>query len=53
MAILTNNVKEWTDWREWIGAYAGREVAPRVPGKGKQKVIEAAPGSYARLRADP
>jgi len=42
----------WTDWREWIGAYAGREVAPRVPGKGKQKVIEAAPGSYARLRAD-
>jgi len=43
----------WTDWREWIGAYLGREVAPRVPGKGKQKVIEAAPGSYARLRADP
>jgi len=24
----------------------------RVPGKGKLKVIEAAPGSYARLRAD-
>jgi polyhydroxyalkanoate synthase len=42
----------WTDWRQWIDAYLGREVAPRVPGKGKQKVIEAAPGSYARLRAD-
>jgi len=42
----------WTDWREWIDGYLGREVAPRVPGKGKQKAIEAAPGSYARLRAD-
>ena len=29
-----------------------REVPARVPGKGKLPVIEAAPGSYARLRAD-
>ena len=42
----------WNDWRKWIGDYLGREVAPRVPGKGKLKVIEAAPGSYARTRAD-
>ena len=42
----------WTDWRRWIGDYLGKEVPPRVPGKGKLKVIEAAPGAYARLRAD-
>ena len=42
----------WPDWRKWVGAYVGREVPARVPGKGKLTVIEAAPGSYARLRAD-
>jgi polyhydroxyalkanoate synthase len=51
-AAIQHEGSWWTDWRQWIGAYAGREVPPRVPGKGKQKVIEAAPGSYARLRAD-
>jgi poly[(R)-3-hydroxyalkanoate] polymerase subunit PhaC len=42
----------WTDWRTWIQPYLGPEVPARVPGKGKLPVIEAAPGSYARLRAD-
>ena len=42
----------WTDWLKWVGPHLGREVPARVPGKGKLKVIEAAPGSYARLRAD-
>jgi polyhydroxyalkanoate synthase subunit PhaC len=42
----------WNDWREWIAPFLGREVPPRNPGKGKLPVIEAAPGSYARLRAD-
>jgi polyhydroxyalkanoate synthase len=42
----------WTDWRRWIAPYLDREVPARVPGKGKLPVIEAAPGSYARLRAD-
>ena len=42
----------WSDWRAWIEPYLGPEVPPRVPGKGKLPVIEAAPGSYARLRAD-
>jgi polyhydroxyalkanoate synthase subunit PhaC len=42
----------WTNWREWVAPYLGREVPPRIPGKGKLKVIEAAPGSYARIRAD-
>jgi polyhydroxyalkanoate synthase len=43
----------WTDWRAWITAHTGREVPARVPGKGRLPVIEAAPGSYARQRADP
>jgi polyhydroxyalkanoate synthase len=42
----------WTDWRGWIEPFLDKEVPARVPGKGKLRVIEAAPGSYARLRAD-
>ena len=42
----------WPDWRKWIEPHLGKEVPARVPGKGKLKVIEAAPGSYARIRAD-
>ncbi|MFO1395858.1 MAG: class I poly(R)-hydroxyalkanoic acid synthase [Burkholderiales bacterium] len=42
----------WTNWRQWVQPYLGKEVPPRVPGKGKLKVLEAAPGSYARIRAD-
>lgn len=42
----------WTDWRRWVEPYLGREVPARVPGKGKLKVLEAAPGSYARTRVD-
>jgi len=42
----------WTDWRHWIEPFLGREVPARAPGKGKLKVLEAAPGSYARTRAD-
>jgi len=42
----------WTDWRKWVEPELGREVPARIPGKGKLKVIEAAPGSYARVRAD-
>ena len=43
----------WTDWRKSIGPLLGKEVPARVPGKGRLKVIEDAPGSYARQRADP
>jgi polyhydroxyalkanoate synthase len=42
----------WNDWRAWIAPYLDREVPARVPGKGKLPVIETAPGSYARQRAD-
>jgi poly[(R)-3-hydroxyalkanoate] polymerase subunit PhaC len=42
----------WTDWRRWVTPYLGKEVPQRIPGKGKLKVLEAAPGTYARIRAD-
>ncbi len=42
----------WTDWRSWLTTYQGREVAARHPGKGKLKALEAAPGTYVRVRAD-
>jgi len=42
----------WPDWRKWIAPHLGREVPPRIPGKGRLKVLEAAPGTYARIRAD-
>jgi polyhydroxyalkanoate synthase len=42
----------WPDWAKWLSPHRGREVPARVPGKGKLKVIEPAPGAYARIRAD-
>jgi polyhydroxyalkanoate synthase len=42
----------WTHWKAWLTPNLGPQVPARAPGKGKLKVIEAAPGSYARLRAD-
>jgi polyhydroxyalkanoate synthase len=46
----------WGDWFEWLRPHLGARVAPRAVGKqnGKKglRAIEAAPGSYARLRAD-
>ena len=43
----------WPDWVRWIGARGERMVAAkgaRVPGRGKLKAIEDAPGSYVRGR---
>ena len=42
----------WNDWRAWIEPYLDREVAARVPGRGGLPTLEAAPGSYARVRVD-
>jgi len=47
-----NDGSWWPNWLEWVSPHLGREVPARVPGKGKLKVLEAAPGSYARIRAD-
>jgi polyhydroxyalkanoate synthase len=43
----------WPDWRAWIEAQGGGKVpakGARIPGKGKLKAIEDAPGSYVRAR---
>ena len=42
----------WNDWAGWIKEFAGPRVPARVPGKGKLKVIEDAPGSYVNVRID-
>ena len=43
----------WPDWFTWLKKQDGRMVkaeGPRVPGAGKLKPIEEAPGSYVRAR---
>ena len=43
----------WPDWRGWIESHGGRRVpakGARVPGKGKLKAIEDAPGRYVKSR---
>ncbi|GAA4724930.1 class I poly(R)-hydroxyalkanoic acid synthase [Sphingomonas lutea] len=43
----------WPDWRAWLEKQDGAKVkatGARVPGKGKLKPIEDAPGSYVRAR---
>ncbi len=43
----------WNDWRAWIDAQNGPERVPaRIPGDGKLKPVEDAPGSYVNVRAD-
>ncbi|WP_041041808.1 PHA/PHB synthase family protein [Paramagnetospirillum magnetotacticum] len=41
----------WTDWQKWVEKVAGKQVPARQPGDGKLKTIEAAPGSYVKVRA--
>jgi polyhydroxyalkanoate synthase subunit PhaC len=43
----------WPDWRAWLGEQSPKEVAAkgaRVPGEGKLKALEDAPGSYVKTR---
>jgi polyhydroxyalkanoate synthase len=42
----------WTDWSGWVARHGGGKAPARIPGKGKLKVMEDAPGSYVRMRAD-
>ena len=42
----------WPDWYEWLAAQSGKKVKPaKSLGSTKHKVIEAAPGSYVKVRA--
>ncbi len=40
----------WPDWHRWVSGQAKELVPARVPGAGKLKAIEDAPGSYVRVR---
>jgi polyhydroxyalkanoate synthase subunit PhaC len=40
----------WPAWEEWVAHYSGGTVPARKSGDGKLKVIEDAPGSYAKTR---
>jgi polyhydroxyalkanoate synthase len=42
----------WTDWQQWVDKHGGGKVAARVPGKGKLKALEDAPGSYVSVRLE-
>ncbi|MCL1484441.1 MULTISPECIES: class I poly(R)-hydroxyalkanoic acid synthase [unclassified Marinobacter] len=41
----------WPHWVEWLAQYQGDQVPARVPGDGKLKALEDAPGSYVKVRA--
>ena len=41
----------WPEWYKWIQKHADKQIPARVPGDGKLKVIEAAPGSYVAVKA--
>jgi polyhydroxyalkanoate synthase len=41
----------WPDWCRWVSSFDKTEVPARIPGKGKLKAIEPAPGSYVTVRA--
>ncbi len=40
----------WSDWMAWLKESAGGEASPRIPGQGKLKAIEDAPGRYVKVR---
>ncbi len=44
----------WPDWIAWLAPRSGKQIAARVPGKGKARgkftVIEDAPGRYVKER---
>jgi polyhydroxyalkanoate synthase len=42
----------WTDWQQWVTVQDDHKVAARSPAKGKLKVLEDAPGSFAKFRLD-
>lgn len=40
----------WTDWGKWAARRGGKKVPARIPGEGKLKAIEDAPGTYVKIR---
>jgi polyhydroxyalkanoate synthase len=42
----------WIDWGRWVARRAGAKVSARVPGNGRLKAIEDAPGSYVKVHIE-
>ena len=40
----------WPDWLAWLKKLGAEEVPSRVPGRGKLKALEDAPGSFVKVR---
>jgi hypothetical protein len=51
-AAEKHNGSWWTDWRDWVARFGGDKVPARKPGAGKLKILEDAPGSFAKFRLD-
>ncbi|MCF6232973.1 MAG: class I poly(R)-hydroxyalkanoic acid synthase [Rhodobacteraceae bacterium] len=41
----------WPRWEGWLRKRSGKMVAARAPGDSSHEVLEAAPGSYVKLKA--
>ena len=42
----------WPHWKKWVAKQSGKKVPARTPGEGNAEIIEDAPGSYVKVRAD-
>ena len=40
----------WANWQTWLSRRSGAKVAARIPGDGELAALEAAPGSYVKVR---
>lgn len=40
----------WPHWDKWLSKLSGKKVDARTPGDGELKVIEDAPGTYAKMK---
>ncbi len=49
-AAETREGSWWTDWKAWIKGHRGKKLKARTPGDGALPVLEAAPGSYVRVK---
>jgi polyhydroxyalkanoate synthase len=41
----------WPDWNRWVCALGAGRVPARLPGDGKLKALEDAPGSYVKVKS--
>lgn len=41
----------WPDWDKWLSKLSGKKVSARKPGGGKLKILDDAPGTYVKVKA--